>query len=182
MKIVKGIQTTLVEVSESDAEDMINLRNDPKNNKYLYQKHLTIEDQINWIRENKKKTDTVNFKVLNVQNEFTGTISIYDIKNDRGEFGRYIVNNAINAVESEYLLLKFCFNELKLKTVYCQTNIENKKSWKLHLKLGFKPIETKKVLVGSAPQIYVDAYIQEINKAEFENFNYEKIFDLLRSF
>ena len=182
MRTVNGIQTKLVEISENDAEDIVKLRNDQSNNKYLFQKPLTVEGQRKWILENQKKNDAVNFKVLNTKKEFTGTISIYDIKNGRGEFVRYIVSNALNAVESEYLLLKFCFTDLNLNTVYCQTNIENKKSWKLHLKLGFKPVETKKVLVGSAPQIFVDAYIQEIHKTEFENFNYEEIFELLKSF
>jgi RimJ/RimL family protein N-acetyltransferase len=182
MLSIKGIKTNLTEITESDAPDIVKLRNDPGNNKFLFQKELTVEEQLNWIKINKDRTDSKNFKVTNNDQEFKGTISIYNIINKRGEFGRYIVTNPINAIEAEYLLLKICFEELGLEAVYGQTNIENKSVWGQHLKLGLREKEIKDVNVGSYGDVIVKATIQEITAEEFRAFNYEKIFKLIKFF
>lgn len=182
MLSIKGIKTTLTEIEESDAADIIKLRNDPAYNKFLFQKKITLAEQIDWIKKNKSRTDGKNFKVTNNDNEFKGTISIYNIVNRRGEWGRYIVTNPVNAIEAEYLLLKICFEEMDLQAVYGQTNIENKSVWGQHFKLGFREIETKEVPVGSNGDVIVMAIIQEITADEFRKFNYAKIFKLINFF
>jgi RimJ/RimL family protein N-acetyltransferase len=182
MITVRGIKTILRELSEEDAEDVVKLRNDPANNKFLFQKPITVDDQVSWIRKNKKTEDAKNFKITNLDNEFKGTISIYNISNKQGEFGRYIATNPVNAIEAEYLLLKVCFEQLGLNAVYCQTNFENKAVWSQHLKLGFKEKGKKDVTVGTAGDITVQAVVQEITAEEFRNFNYDKIIKLIKFF
>ena len=179
---IRGNKTNLIEITESDAAEMMKLRNDPVYNKFLFQKELTIEDQIKWIKINKDKTDAKNFKVTNSNNEFKGTVSIYNIENKSGEFGRYIVTNPINAIEAEYLLLKICFETLGLRAVFCQTNAENKAVWGQHLKMGFRETATKDVSVGSSGNVLVKAIIQEITASEFINFDYSKILKLINFF
>jgi len=179
---LKGIKTTLSEITESDAVEMVRLRNDPANNKFLFQNKLTVEDQIKWIKSNQGKTDNKNFKVTNNNNEFKGTISIYNIENKTGEFGRYIVTNPINAIESEYLLLKICFEILGLASVFCQTNIENKAVWGQHFKLGFRETAIRDVPVGSFSDVMVKAIIQEITAGEFTVFDYSKVIKLIKFF
>jgi RimJ/RimL family protein N-acetyltransferase len=182
MLSIRGIKTILTEITETDAQDIVTLRNDPANNKFLFQKPISVDEQLNWINNNKGSEKAKNFKVTNSDNEFKGTISIYNIENKRGEFGRYIVTNPVNAIEAEYLLLKICFEQLGLKTVYCQTNLENKAVWGQHVKLGFREIETKEVSVGSNADVKVKAVIQEITADEFRQFNYEKIIKLIKFF
>ena len=182
MHSIQGIKTRLEEITESDAADMVKLRNDPSNNKFLFQKEIKLDEQIAWINKNKNSTDVVNFKVSNLANEFKGTISIYNILEKRGEIGRYIVTNPINAIEAEYLLLKFCFENLGLKAVYCQTNTENKSVWGQHIKLGFREKEKKDVKVGSYNNVIVHAIVQEITAEEYKAFNYENIMKLIRLF
>jgi len=182
MITVRGIKTILRELSEEDAEDVVKLRNDPANNKFLFQKPITVDDQVSWIRKNKKTEDAKNFKITNLDNEFKGTISIYNIGNKQGEFGRYIATNPVNAIEAEYLLLKVCFEQLGLNAVYCQTNFENKAVWSQHLKLGFKEKGKKDVTVGTSGDITVQAVVQEITAEEFRNFNYDKIIKLIKFF
>lgn len=179
MHIEKGIRTKLIEVNETDARDIIYLRNNPANNKFLFQRPISIENQVEWINNNRLKNDNVNFKVVDLNDNFKGTVSIYDIKEKRGEFGRYIITDPFNAIEAEYLILKFGFGNLKLNSIYCQTNVENAKVWKQHSKFGFHLLEIKDVLVGSAPQITVKAVIQEITAANFYSFDYS---DILRLF
>jgi len=182
MITVRGIKTILKELSEEDAEDVVKLRNDPANNKFLFQKPISVNDQLSWIRKNRNTEDAKNFKITNLDNEFKGTISIYNIRNKEGEFGRYIATNPVNAIEAEYLLLKVCFEQLGLNAVYCQTNFENKAVWSQHLKLGFKEKGKKDVTVGTGGDITVQAVVQEITAEEFRNFNYEKIIKLIKFF
>lgn len=179
---IQGIKTNLVEIEESDAENMIQLRNNPANNKFLFQNKLSVDDQLRWIKANKDKEDSKNFKVTNINNEFKGSISIYNIKNKRGEFGRYIVTNPLNAIEAEYLLLKICFEKIGLRAVFCQTNIDNKAVWGQHFKLGFREIATKEVPVGSFSEVVVKAIVQEITAEEFYAFNYDKVMKLIKLF
>jgi RimJ/RimL family protein N-acetyltransferase len=182
MMTVRGIKTILTELSEEDAGEVVKLRNDPAHNKFLFQKPITVDDQVGWIRKNRNTDDAKNFKITNLDNEFKGTISIYNIRNGEGEFGRYIATNPVNAIEAEYLLLKISFEQLGLNTVYCQTNFENKAVWSQHLKLGFKEKGRKDVTVGTSGDITVQAVIQEITAEEFRNFNYEKIIKLIKFF
>ncbi len=182
MGSIRGIKTILSEITEADAEDILMLRNDPANNKFLFQKPISSEEQVSWIKKNKEDLRARNFKVTNLKNEFKGTISIYNIVANRGEFGRYIVTNPVNAIESEYLLLKYCFEDLGLDAVYCQTNLENKAVWGQHKKLGFREVEKKEVIVGSYAAVTVIAIVQEISAEEFRNFDYSSIIKLIKFF
>ncbi len=179
---ITGIKTILSELTESDAADIVNLRNDPVNNKFLFQKKLTVEDQSEWIKRNMGRDDARNFKVTNTENEFKGTISVYNIVDNRGEWGRYIVTNPVNAIEAEYLLLRICFEKMGMKSIYGQTNVENKSAWGQHLKLGFRQTGIKEVPVGSNMDVMVRAVIQEITAEEFKAFNYGKIISLIKYF
>ncbi|MBL0079445.1 MAG: GNAT family N-acetyltransferase [Bacteroidetes bacterium] len=149
----KGKLTSLIQLNISDAAEIVNLRNDEKFNKFLFQEPISLEEQKKWINNKNTLETEVNFKITDANNNFVGTISIYNIENHKGEFGRYIAKNPINAIEAELLLLKFCFEELKLKAVYCFTNINNIKVYSQHTKLGFKDIGIVSVNVGSASNI-----------------------------
>jgi len=179
---IEGIKTRLEEVSESDAADIVELRNNPAYNKFLFQKPLTVEDQLAWIKKNKNRADAKNFKVTDRDGSFKGTISVYNIVDGRGEWGRYVVNNPVHAVEAVYLLLKVCFEQMNMKSVYGQTNIENKAVWHQHPKLGFREVEIKEVPVGSDWNVMVKAIIHEITAEEFKNFNYSHILKLVSFF
>lgn len=178
----KGILTTLKQISVEDAEDIVRLRNDEKFNKFLYQYPLTIQEQIHWIQSKQGLQNEVNFKVLDIHNDFVGTISIYNIQNGRGEFGRYIVKKPINAIESELLLLKFCFEDLNMKSIYCNTNTNNVNVWNQHTKLGFKYVGKVKEYVGSSADIEVEAIRQEILFKDYTSFNYDSIYQLINKF
>ena len=180
MYSIEGIQTKLVEIDESDAEAVVNLRNNPQYNKYLFQSPVTVEEQKNWIKKNKLKGDNVNFKVVDHSGNFKGTISVYDIKAGRGEFGRYIVTNPIYAIEAEYLFLKFSFEVLRLESIFCQTNYENTGVWKQHGQFGFGFVEHKNVTVGTSNEVTVKAVVQNITQEEYKNFDYSSIVGLLK--
>ncbi len=179
----KGKLTSLIQLTISDATEIVNLRNDEKFNKFLFQETISLEEQKKWINNKNSLETEVNFKITDVNNNFIGTISIYNIENGKGEFGRYIAKNAINAIEAELLLLKFCFEELKMTVVYCYTNIKNENVYRQHTKLGFKDVGIISVNVGSASNVKkVDAIHQEISYDDYIHFNYENIYHLINKF
>jgi RimJ/RimL family protein N-acetyltransferase len=136
---IKGIKTLLTEVTINDAETICNLRNDEKINKYLSSSEvISVIFQQQWIVNNQAKKDGHYFKIIDLySNECCGTISIYNVSESKAEFGRYISTKSLQAIEAEYLILKFGFGSLKLNKIYCLTAIDNIKLWKQHYKFGF---------------------------------------------
>ncbi|MCS7210752.1 MAG: GNAT family N-acetyltransferase, partial [Chloroherpetonaceae bacterium] len=103
VRCIEGLKTNLVEVTEMDAEDIARLRSNPEINRFLSsQKPISVEEQVEWIRQNRKRGDNFYFKITDKQGAFKGTISLYNIKNHEAEFGRFIATNPINAVEAEF--------------------------------------------------------------------------------
>ncbi len=179
MTFVKGSKTNLVEISENDADVIIELRNSPSINKFLSSsKKIETQEQIAWIRNNKAKADNFYFKITDLKNNFFGTISIYNITDNQGEFGRFISTSPLHAVEAQYLIIKFGFETLNLNRIYCHTVIDNKSVWNQHYKFGFVDNENF-VFDGN---LGVQFKIQEISREAYTNFDYGPILKLISRF
>ena len=175
---VEGIKTRLIEIDEYDSADIIAFRNNPSLNKYLSSSsEITLDMQTNWIKKNAEQMDNVYFKITDLQNCFFGTIALYNISNGKAEFGRYICTNSILAIESEYLLLKFGFSDLKLNLIYCKTVSENKKVSNQHKKLGFETIG-----IEMNNQLKKELNVQQLTKDNFFKFDYGFIMELINHF
>jgi RimJ/RimL family protein N-acetyltransferase len=173
---INGTKTILRDVKLEDAKFICDLRNKSKNNKYLSSsKSIKIKEQQEWLTNYLKKENEFYFIIESVQLEKqVGTISLYNILNNTAEFGRYVCESAQQSIESEFLLLKFAFEELKLDLVYCKTVKENEKTWKQHLKYGFKIVSEE--YHKNINQILI---VQEINRDVFKKYNYDWISNLL---
>lgn len=173
---LKGKATILEEVTPEDAQLLCDLRNDPQRNKFLSSTAtISIEEQKAWTKMNAQKKDNFYFKVLDAKTgEFCGTVAIYDKQNGRAEFGRYVCTEPIQAVESEYLLLKFGFDVMFLDTIYCRTVKDNKSVWNQHYKYGFKDIREE--IVGPRKMLHM---IQELDKEDFSSYDYSFIDKLI---
>ena len=167
---ITGSATLLSEVTIEDSPRICELRN--QNNKYLSStKQITIVEQEQWITNNVKLNDNYYFKVIELNNmKIVGTISLYDIKDGAAEFGRYICNRTLQAVESELLILKFAFEIISLDRVYCRTVEENKSVWNQHYKYGFKDL---KLEYFEKKDVYLK--VQELTKEDYFKFDYSKI-------
>ncbi|MEP7106911.1 MAG: GNAT family N-acetyltransferase [Ferruginibacter sp.] len=156
--------TQLEEVTIDDAKVICDLRNNERNNKYLSSSApVSIGDQQSWIINNKAKQDGYYLKIIDLSNdECCGTISLYNISENKAEFGRYIATRSLQAIEAEYLLIKLGFEALNLKEIYCRTAIENTKVWQQHYKFGFRDIEEimlkEKALLLKVQEISADTY------------------------
>jgi len=176
---INGKYVTLKYVDLCDAEDIIKLRNDSKLNRYLSsQKTLTVEDQINWLLNNKNSETNHYFKIVRKKDaKFIGTISLYNINNNEGEFGRYICIDPVGAIESELLIIEFAFLQRRLENIYCRTVTDNEKVIIQHRKFGFEDRE-----VVYDPNINRKLLIQELSYDKFKNFDYSSIRSLVDKF
>jgi RimJ/RimL family protein N-acetyltransferase len=178
-RYINGILTAIVEITEQDAADIIQLRNNPEINRFLSsQTTTTLEQQMAWIKQNRAKKDNIYFKIIDLKTKaFKGTISLYSIENDKAEFGRFIATNPIAAIESEFLLLKYGFEHLGLNEIYCCTVKENTKVWNQHTKFGFK-------IVGEDfdSRIQQTRVIQSLQKSDYQTFDYDNLLKTIKRF
>ena len=177
--IIDGLLTRLEEITEIDSEYICKLRNNPKNNQFLSASiNISIENQKNWINLNKHKNNSLYFKIIEKRTDCSvGTISIYEINNSAAEFGRYICEKTIQAIEAEYMILKYGFDIIGLNRIFCRTDEKNRHVWTQHYKYGFKDFGTEIVVDRNAV-----LRVQEIWKSEYKQFNYKPILSLLQKF
>lgn len=135
-------------VEKSDAKNIHALRTNPEVSKFikrdLNKSLLEIENFI----EEKNKTDYF-FKINPKENnEFAGTIAIWNINREKkyAELGYELLPNyqnkgiMTNAIKE---ILNFAFNELNFETIEAFTDKENLSSRKLLEKIGFKLVKNK---------------------------------------
>jgi RimJ/RimL family protein N-acetyltransferase len=176
---IDGIMVRLTELTTDDAAEVIEIRNNPEYNRFLSNagQEIKMEDQINWTRKCKEENDNVNFKVL-LNNNFAGTISLYDIDaNGNAEFGRYIVTHPIAAIESELLLLQYGFEVLHLNEIVCKTVKKNTKVWQQHSRLHFATIGA-----DVDHRIGEERVLQSMTREHYLQTDFEPIREIIRKF
>jgi len=136
-KTIKGNFINIRSVQENDSEFILSLRLDSKLNKYLNKVENDIEKQRKWILNQQNRKDDYYFLITDKNNNPIGTISLYNVENKQGEFGRWILKgNSLQSIESVLLLHEFGFNNLSLNLIYSNTVIENKKIISFHKNFG----------------------------------------------
>jgi RimJ/RimL family protein N-acetyltransferase len=165
-----------------DSEFIASLRSMPATNKFLSNEgKISIEQQNKWLTNFLQTNNAYYFIIKDIKTKNkTGTISLYNINEDerKAEFGRYICVNNVNAIESELMLLKFAFNMLNLKELYCRTAEENIKVWNQHYKYGFEDngfeiLDGKKKLKLRKQKITFD---------RFKSYDYHRIITIIDKF
>ncbi|HQQ93219.1 MAG TPA: GNAT family N-acetyltransferase [Bacteroidia bacterium] len=174
-----GRHTLIEEVKVEDAQHIIDLRNQPEINRFLSShEKISLDAQQNWIKANLQKKDNVYFRITDTHTgEFCGTIAVYNIRNAEGEFGRYICTKTVQAIESELLLLRYCFNVLQLQRVYCRTIAANNKVWMQHYKFGFRDCGEETTADG-----HDLLKIQELKLEDFRTFDYSPLERVINRF
>ena len=102
----------------ADAEFTREIRQDPELTKYMPVINNTIENQKNWIQEQRLKEGDYFFIVEDKDCKPLGTISIYNIKGARGHSGRIAIRgNFLQCIEAQLLMCNYAFNELHLEEI-----------------------------------------------------------------
>jgi RimJ/RimL family protein N-acetyltransferase len=173
---IKGHNTILQTISIDDANDICVLRNDPLINRYLSSSEpISLEEQKCWLINNQKNRGELYLKILDSSNlQMCGTISIYQINQNSGEFGRYICTKSVQAIEAEWLLIRFCFEIMRLDSIFCRTAFLNTKVWKQHYAFGFTDESTE--LLQEKDLLLKR---QSLSKETYRKFDYSKISNLI---
>lgn len=131
--------------SERYAEEIVRLRNKPKNI-YMFNQGdtITLDGQTKWFESYKKKTDDIYWCVLNKDERFVGTIRLYEIdeEGESCEEGSYAIDDEFSdeapyAVEAKMLVLDVAFDVLHIKTMINDNRADNKIMNNIDNQLGF---------------------------------------------
>lgn len=142
--VVEGSAFRLRPVEVSDAEFMVRLRKDEALSRYLNETSGAVSDQQEYIRGYFDKEDDIYFIVERRDGLVPqGMVAIYDIKDGRAEWGRWILKEgSLAALESAYLIYVAAFEFLKLDGVYCRTIQENQKVVSFHESCGLQAMRS----------------------------------------
>ena len=169
--LIKGKFVYLKKISLKDDKFIYNLRNKENISNYLHLPPKSISDQKNWIYNNIRNIETLDFIIFrNKGKKKIGTIAFDKINKINAEWGRWISQgNIFENIEAVIILLNYGFNSLKLKNIYSLTNKDNIKVVNFHkntpalykgtIKSFFKINNKKK-----------DAIKYDFNKKRFDNF------------
>lgn len=143
-----GLFVRIRSVQEDDAEFIIKLRTDEKNARFISKTSTDINAQINWIMNQISRVNDYYFLIEDLRsNEKIGTISIYDIKQNNAELGRWLsYGNSIQNIDSIILAYDFGFETCKLDYIDTFTMKENINVVNFHKNFGadfIKKLEAK---------------------------------------
>lgn len=118
--IVEGIGVNLRPVEESDAEFTYRLRQDKARTKYVHSVEGTVEDQRNWIINQRKREGDYFFIVEDKKGEPLGTVGYYGLDGKNGEMGRMVINGSFaQNCDAILQLRRFAFEIIGADHVRC---------------------------------------------------------------
>jgi RimJ/RimL family protein N-acetyltransferase len=138
---IDGYSYRLRPVSTEDASFIVEVRTEnAERNRFIHPISQSVDVQIQWL-ENYYKTDGDYYFVI--ENLFTkeseGLISIYNVRDRKGESGRWVIKeDSLAAVESFYLLYRLAFEQIFLDEVYSTVIEMNKPVIAFHKSVGQK--------------------------------------------
>jgi RimJ/RimL family protein N-acetyltransferase len=126
---IDGYGYRLRPVTFDDAQFIIEVRTEnAERTKYIHSISTDISLQLQWLENYFKTPNDYYFVIENKSSMYPeGLISIYNILDNKGESGRWVIKqNSLSAVESWYLLYRLSFEILNLEEVFCHIITENK--------------------------------------------------------
>lgn len=113
-------------VTMKDANFIYDLRHDPKLSQYIGEFPQDRSIHLQWLRAYFLKDDDIYFIIELMDGTPVGTISIYDMTEQTGNWGRWIIKHPIPAAPaSAWLIYYVAFDILQLPEVYTNTVSNN---------------------------------------------------------
>lgn len=139
-------------VEESDAQFILDLRNNKELGKYLSSTSSSLENQKEWINNYKKREKNGKeyyFKAYN-DNSDIGFFRLYNINNTKKEltFGSFIMKvdrPKYAAIESMILAMEFAFKTLNMDKVLLDVRINNERAKNFYNRFGFIKINEDEI-------------------------------------
>nr|WP_321268055.1 UDP-2,4-diacetamido-2,4,6-trideoxy-beta-L-altropyranose hydrolase [uncultured Sulfurimonas sp.] len=135
-----------IDLKFEEKKMILEWRNNPIIREWMYnQDIISLESHLKYIESLEKSKDKKYFLVKK-NNENIGVIDFVNIKKDSANMGIY-ANPKSKGVGKILLenILKYAFEELKVKKIYAEVFAENKKAYEFYKKFNFKSFNTKKI-------------------------------------
>lgn len=133
---IEGHAFRLRPIADRDAAFVVELRTNPRLNRYLHAGATQVDEQLTWLGRYYEREGDYYFVVERLDSGASeGLISIYDIDATAlsGYWGRWVLKpNSLASVESVYLMFRMAFEQLRLRCVYSRTVGENEKVVSFH--------------------------------------------------
>ncbi|MBR3969581.1 MAG: GNAT family N-acetyltransferase [Ruminococcus sp.] len=143
-KVIVGHTVKLRSVEEADAQATYDMRMDSEKVKYMHKVSGTVEDQLNYIKNQRKKENDYLFVVTDMNDKIIGMRGIYDVKEKSAESGRTIgYGDAFQNMEALLLGIDFAFDVLGVETVYMDAAADNSSVRGIQQQIGAVEYERK---------------------------------------
>ncbi|MFC1510850.1 GNAT family N-acetyltransferase [Candidatus Margulisiibacteriota bacterium] len=144
-----GKNILLRTAQEEDAEFILQLRLNPKLNRFIKKTDASIEKQRIWIAQKRAQKDDYHLIVQGLDGQKLGVIALYGIDMEKKTFdwGRWIIAEDAPfyaAVESAVLLYDFAFNGLGLQGALFEVQRANEKVISFHKRFGAELLRSDK--------------------------------------
>lgn len=138
---IYGFSYKLRPVEFSDARFIIDTRlEDSKKSQFIHKISDNLNLQIHWMEQYFKRENDYYFIIENLfTGEKEGLISIYNIRDNKAEWGRWVIkNSSLAAVESVNLIYRVAFEKLNLDELYTRTIEDNTNVVNFHKSINAK--------------------------------------------
>ena len=138
---IDGFGYRIRPVKLSDAQFIIDARlEDSERNRFIHTISHDIEEQERWINAYFEREGDYYFIVENrLTGQPEGLIGIYDVKDGKAEWGRWVIKKgSFAAVESVDLVYRAAFEKIGLEELYCRTVQDNIEVVSFHESIGEK--------------------------------------------
>lgn len=144
---IVGPSYSLRPVGDSDAKLICELRGNPELNKYIHVSEINEDKQKRWLHDYYIRENDYYFVIIdNKSLSSCGLISAYDVSDFDCEWGRWIIKQgSMCALESAWLIYKFCFDYLRVSNVYCRTVSKNESVVAFHNSMN---IRLSRIIMG----------------------------------
>lgn len=126
-------------VLETDAAFIVELRNSPHAAGRIGDSTKTVDAQLAWLRRQADAPNDYLFIIEQTHNQSPcGMLGIYGIEGKTGEWGRWVVKPDVPAAAASALLvLRICFERLRLETVRALIVSSNREVIAFHERIGY---------------------------------------------
>ncbi len=137
-KRVVGKNIILREVTEGDAKFIFDLRTDPLKSLHISPTDGGVEDQVNWIKNYKQKSDQAYFVIVDQNEVRLGCVRLYDPRGDTYCWGSWLMASGLGPlVAMESALLVYAFGlALGFNDARVEVRRENESVWRFHEKFA----------------------------------------------
>lgn len=167
-KTISGKSIELVPLKECFLEDVVRLRNQKDSKYFLSQQHdLTMEMQRKWYAEYLSRNNDLDWIVCNKQGDVVGTISIYEIEQEKCNRGRTIIDENRKterpyAFETFILVTKFAFDVLGVNKIINANKADNEVMNSISHTIGYDVLREEEIRG-------VKHYYYELNRETFRS-------------